>query len=585
MNGDESIIRALEALGKQAPRIDLSGSDRTEAPTERFEIVDELARGGVGLVYRGRDNDIGRDVALKVLRDDLKKSPELIQRFVEEAQIGGQLQHPGIVPVYELGLRSDALPFFAMKLVKGDTLAERLANRAGPEDDRRALLTAFREVCRTMAYAHARGVIHRDLKPANIMIGSFGEVQVVDWGFAKVLRRGGVDDEGLAKKAREAVTLITTVRSNEESAESIAGSIMGTPAYMPPEQALGKVDELDEKSDIFGLGAILLEILTGSAAYTGDDGRELILAAARARLEPALARLEACDADPELLTLCRRCLEPLPKDRPASADALADEVATYLARAEGRAHRARVRAFQAETEAGEQRRARRFTALVGSSVVAVLLVAAAALLWIDAGRTQRSQERRAAIDNALEEASRHQAAKEWPAALAAVERATELGHEGPLAETIRTAAEEAAKSAQQGAEEKALIAALERARAMEGDHYDAEEIDAAYLAAIESLWPDGGIDGKRLAASGHAEAFAAAFDAWAYLRRDELEDKAWREVDAWARTIDPAANPLRDAMASEDDSGLVALLVDADLETIPAARLAVLGSGLLDAGK
>ena len=143
----------------------------------------------------GRDGDLGRDLAVKVLLEAHKDKPELIRRFVEEAQIGGQLQHPGVVPIYELGTFADRRPFFTMKLVKGQTLAYLLQGRTDPADDLPRFLSIFEQVCQTMAYAHTRGVIHRDLKPSNVMVGGFGEVQVMDWGLAKVLPRGGVADE------------------------------------------------------------------------------------------------------------------------------------------------------------------------------------------------------------------------------------------------------------------------------------------------------------------------------------------------------------------------------------------------------
>ena len=141
----------------------------------------------MGVVLRAHDADLGRDLAVKVLRESFRDQPEMVRRFVEEAQIGGQLQHPGIVPVYELGSLADRRPYIAMRLVNGRTLAELLAARDGPAGDLPQLVGIFESVCQTMAYAHARGVIHRDLKPSNIMVGSFGEVQVMDWGLAKVL--------------------------------------------------------------------------------------------------------------------------------------------------------------------------------------------------------------------------------------------------------------------------------------------------------------------------------------------------------------------------------------------------------------
>jgi len=184
----------------------------------RLQLLGEVARGGMGVIIKGRDSDLGRDLAVKVLLDEHREKPDLIRRFVEEAQISGQLQHPGVVPVYELGTLADHRPYFAMKLVKGRTLAALLAERqvegypsVGGGSVRRSdrgteapptggpspghglprFLSIFEQVCQTMAFADARGVIHRDLKPSNIMAGSFGEVQVMDWGLAKVLPEGG----------------------------------------------------------------------------------------------------------------------------------------------------------------------------------------------------------------------------------------------------------------------------------------------------------------------------------------------------------------------------------------------------------
>jgi hypothetical protein len=157
----------------------------------RYQLQGEIARGGMGAILRGRDVDLGRELAIKVLLESHQGNSEVVRRFVEEAQIGGQLQHPGVVPVYELGTFPDRRPYFAMKLVKGRTLASLLHERTGPAVDLPRFLAIFEQVCQTVAYAHARRVIHRDLKPSNVMVGSFGEVQVMDWGLAKVLPEGG----------------------------------------------------------------------------------------------------------------------------------------------------------------------------------------------------------------------------------------------------------------------------------------------------------------------------------------------------------------------------------------------------------
>src|SRR5690242_14734161 len=175
----------------------------------RLQLLGEVARGGMGVIIKGRDNDLGRDLAVKVLLEQHHEKPDLIRRFVEEAQISGQLQHPGVVPVYELGTLADQRPYFAMKLIKGRTLAVLLAERPGLAEDQPRLLGIFEQVCLTMAYAHVQGVIHRDLKPSNIMVGSFGEVQVMDWGLAKVLPQGGVADDKEAGRIRHETVIRT----------------------------------------------------------------------------------------------------------------------------------------------------------------------------------------------------------------------------------------------------------------------------------------------------------------------------------------------------------------------------------------
>jgi serine/threonine protein kinase len=195
------------------------GSDAMPSKEEtgdRYQLSGEIARGGMGAVLRGRDVDLGRDLAVKVLLEKYLDRPEVARRFIEEAQIGGQLQHPGVVPVYDIGRFGDR-PFFTMKLVKGQTLSALLAERADADADRPRLLGIALQVAQTMAYAHAKGVIHRDLKPANIMVGAFGEVQVMDWGLAKVLAEGGVADEERASRAHQLADDVTTIRTARSS--------------------------------------------------------------------------------------------------------------------------------------------------------------------------------------------------------------------------------------------------------------------------------------------------------------------------------------------------------------------------------
>ena len=182
-----------------------------------------------------------------------------------------------------------------------------------------------------MAYAHARGVIHRDLKPSNVMVGSFGEVQVMDWGLAKVLPRGGVADDAEGRQGR------SPGDGHRHGAQRLrrpglsrAGSVMGTPAYMAPEQARGEVDRVDERADVFALGSILCEILTGEPAFIGRSSGEILRKAALGDLADALARLDACGADAELIALAADCLAREAEDRPRHAGAVAERVTAYL---------------------------------------------------------------------------------------------------------------------------------------------------------------------------------------------------------------------------------------------------------------
>ena len=285
---NQSVLHSLSASAAKAPQIYLDDSVHTQAdpviqptsaeipslPTHsRYQLQGEIARGGMGAILKGRDVDLGRTLAVKVLLEAHKDNELAIERFIEEAQIGGQLQHPGIAPIYELGRFDDRRPFFTMKLVHGDTLAWLLMTRRSAGQDRAKLLGIFEQVCQTVAYAHSRRVIHRDLKPANIMVGSFGEVQVMDWGLAKVLPKEGQPVKQSAPDPLKGQSVIQTIRSaaykNEQDESTPAGlfagasvgsatqmgSAMGTPAYMPPEQALGEVDQMDRRADVFGLGA------------------------------------------------------------------------------------------------------------------------------------------------------------------------------------------------------------------------------------------------------------------------------------------------------------------------------------------
>src|SRR5205823_5492401 len=231
-----------------------------------YAVVGEVARGGMGAVLEALDPDLGRRVAVKVLLEKHRGQPDLVRRFLEEAQVTGQLQHPGVAPVYGVGRTADGRPYFAMKLVQGTTLADLLRARPSPGHDLPRFLDVFEGVCQTVAYAHSRGVIHRDLKPSNVMVGAFGEVLVMDWGLAKILASAGRERPGDPPHWAPAVPEFIRRADPEQSRP---GVVLGTPAYIPPEQARGETDRLDERADVFGLGAILCEVLTGQPPYAG----------------------------------------------------------------------------------------------------------------------------------------------------------------------------------------------------------------------------------------------------------------------------------------------------------------------------
>ncbi len=326
-----------------------------------YRILEVLGRGAMGIVYRGRDPMLNRDVAIKVLLQGWSTtgSTAAYRRFKAEAQITGQLQHPGIPAVYRVGELPDGRPFLVMKLIKGRTLDVLLKERPDPSADRGQFVATFEQLCQAVGYAHAHGVLHRDLKPANVMIGAFGEVQVTDWGLAKALTAPG---SPLDEAADDPVS-ITVIHSQRGAGETTqAGSVLGTPAYMAPEQAIGAVDHLDARTDVFGLGAVLCVILTGKPPYVGSDAESTRQSAARAQLIDAFTRLDECGAEPELIALCKVCLSAERGHRPADAGKVAATVAELRAASGERARQAEVERERAVVREAEGRKRRRLAA-------------------------------------------------------------------------------------------------------------------------------------------------------------------------------------------------------------------------------
>ncbi len=344
----------------------------------RLDVRGEVARGGIGIVLRAHDSVLGRDVAIKILQERYAASRTARRRFVTEARITSQLQHPGVVPIYDLGLDGHELPWFTMKLVSGRSFADVLAARDDLSDDLHTHLTTFLQVCRCVAYAHANAVLHRDLKPKNIMVGDYGEVLVMDWGLAKHKAARDSNDIEIDIDIEDHEHQGSTADDATNLDATLVGSALGTPAYMAPEQARGDIAAVDARSDVFALGSILLEILSGQPLHSGNSA---LSAAKDLRMESVDARLAEVDADPELLALARACLHSDQAQRLASADDLRHRIESYLERLAARAREAEIEAASTRASLVAERRSRRLTLALASTGFLVVTLVSSFFLW------------------------------------------------------------------------------------------------------------------------------------------------------------------------------------------------------------
>jgi len=367
------------------------------APDKRYEWQEEFARGGLGAVWLVRDSNLEWQVAVKELLPTWLRSKSAVERFLTEAQVTGQLEHPGIVPVYDAGTKADGCPFDSMKLLDGSPFSdviseihERIAAGPDREVEFRRLLSIFVGVCHAIEYAHQRRVLHRDLKPQNVVVGNFGEAIVVDWGLAKVLNDKGTTDEpdensesASVSPEDAATTLLTGVvrRSVPDTAgQTLAGTVMGTLAYMPPEQARGELTELDHRADIFSLGAILFQLLTGRPPLKGNNLDELLSAAREGRYPDPRSIKQ--DISLALNAVCQKAMSAAPTDRYQSARELSEEVDRWLAFEP-------VLAWPEPWTVRAQRWIRKHKSLVGSvagALVTITAVSVVAAILIDSSR-------------------------------------------------------------------------------------------------------------------------------------------------------------------------------------------------------
>ncbi|MBY0228627.1 MAG: serine/threonine protein kinase, partial [Gemmataceae bacterium] len=289
----------------------------------RFRLIRPHARGALGEVFVAHDSELNREVALKEMQPPYSQDAGCRSRFLAEAEITGQLEHPGIVPVYGLGVHPDGRPYYAMRFIRGESLHDALVcfHESGERPDSlkmRRLLARFVSVCEAIAYAHSRGVIHRDIKPANIMLGPYGETLVVDWGLAKA-----------AGEALSSHSMELPVCPPGETAATVLGRAVGTPSYMPPEQADGRMDKVGTASDVYALGATLYHLLTGQLPVDGENALEILEKAKRGDIVPP--RKHRPDVPPALEAVALKAMALHRADRYAGANELAREVERWLA--------------------------------------------------------------------------------------------------------------------------------------------------------------------------------------------------------------------------------------------------------------
>jgi tetratricopeptide (TPR) repeat protein len=500
----------------------------------RFRLLGEIARGGMGTVLRAHDPALDRPLAVKVILPQHRADPSLVRRFLDEARLAGQLQHPGVVPVLDVGQLEDGRPFFAMKLVEGQTLAELLRQRPDPGQDLPRLLRYFEAVCQAVGYAHSRGVIHRDLKPANVMVGAFGEVQVMDWGIAKGLAPLTPTLSQPRGEGEKETPAPPSCILGEQGEGTRAGAVVGTPGYMAPEQARGEA--VTRRGDVFALGAMLCEVLTGSPPFAAEGGAspgllDVLARVRQADLRGALARLDRCGADPELVRLARECLSPRPEDRPADGAAVAERVAAHLAGLQDRLSRAEARA--------EGERTRRRLALgLAVAVLALVALGGSALLLVQRSQAEQAREqarRQQAGESALARSADLRQQGRWDEALAVLEQARQRLDErdGQLSRDVLQAVEEAE-----------LIRRLEqvrlRAATWTGRSFAVARADREYEAEFRAAGLGGPGEpadavAERVRASGVRAALVAALDAWA-VQTENLRRRDW--VRAVARRAD-----------------------------------------------
>jgi Flp pilus assembly protein TadD/tRNA A-37 threonylcarbamoyl transferase component Bud32 len=524
----------------------------------RYRRLRAHARGGLGEVFVALDGELSREVALKEIQDRFADHPGHRARFLREAEVTGKLEHPGVVPVYGLGVYTDGRPYYAMRFIRGESMHDAL-RRFHQADERpgrdpgerslalRELLGRFVAVCNAVGYAHVRGVIHRDIKPANVMLGEYGETLVVDWGLSRVLDQ----PESEATVAEKPILL----GSGSGSTPTEVGQVVGTPGFMPPEQAQGQHDRVGVASDVFSLGATLYTLLTGQAPYSGED----VLAQAR-RGEIVPARQRKRSVPPALEAICQKAMAKRPEDRYPTARVLADEVQRWLA---GEPVQAWPEPWV--VKAGRWVRKHRVlaTSTVAALVVTLVLGSAGALWW-----QRQRQQAGVAANEAMSEARLRLRDERFDEALAAAQKAEELARTAGAAEAVRRQAKElvevVGREATAARRDRRLLAALLEVRSpREGPKYRSDHkgvmaellepsADEQFAAAfrdwdptfdVDSLSTEEAAERLRARPARVRVEVVAALDEWASERRQQKMPAAkWRRLADLAAALDDATN-------------------------------------------
>jgi tetratricopeptide (TPR) repeat protein/tRNA A-37 threonylcarbamoyl transferase component Bud32 len=518
----------------------------------RYRRLREHAKGGLGEVFVALDEELRREVALKEIQERFADQPDSRARFLREAEVTGNLEHPGVVPVYGLGAYADGRPFYAMRLIRGQSMQEAISRfHEGDEDPRRDpgerglalrdLLTRFVAVCNAVFYAHAQGVIHRDLKPANVMLGEYGETLVIDWGLARLLEQ--LDGE---QTTAERQVLPGAVSG---SMPTQMGQVVGTPAYMPPEQANGRLDQMERHSDVFSLGATLYALLTGQAPYSGPD---MLAQAVRAEVVPA--RRVKRSVSVALEAVCGKAMAVKPEERYPSARALAEDVQRWLADEP-------VSAYCEPWSVRAGRWLRRHKTLAASTAAVLLasLVIGGFAVW---RLEQQAAQQRRGVEAALAEVARLQQQARWAEAGVALDGAeSRLEKGGP--KDLRARLEQARRDIDLVARLDAIR--LKLATWTEGG-FDFATADRSYEETFRDTGM-GEVGGDTTAAAGWVrtsavrDALVAALDHWVTCT-GKRERRNWLLEVARRADPDPWRDRARDPVIQEDRKALARLMVE-----------------------